>query len=474
MHRLKRNARYQSWYPDEDGQTTINPFSKVRNTTRRRQPTISPEGGEEQDGVVNVEERFERPTLQRVNAINVVDVEEHGGMPQALPPIKLIAAIPNKLWVILLLPFIPAGFAVQYTGQSATAIFAINFVAIVPLSVLLGIVSDDLTVMTGNVVGALVNSAFSNAVQLITSILLLKNDQIRILQTALVGSILSNMHLTLGLGFVFGGLDRMQQIYNAEVGQLFGTMLLLAMASLIVPSVLGLLDAKVSQADVLRLSRAIAVVLLISYGVFLYFSLKSHAKMFDDPYEWQLSVKGQSRQQEIGAHRWREAVRKKEANKVIAYMSTAMGAAAINSDVHGAMTIPKSHRAKPAIVSRVVAIAVLTALLGCNTTFATDSLDGLIEQTGLTPTFIGITVLPLLSVDFTILSQARHNEMDLFISLTVGKCLQTALLIIPIIVLLGWILNNGNMSLSFDPFEVVALFASVMYINSIIQEGKSN
>ena len=383
-----------------------------------------------------------------------------------------------------------AGFAVQYTGQSATAIFAINFVAIVPLSVLLGIVSDDLTVMTGNVVGALVNSAFrsviftrgipyqtnvySNAVQLITSILLLKNDQIRILQTALVGSILSNMHLTLGLGFVFGGLDRMQQIYNAEVGQLFGTMLLLAMASLIVPSVLGLLDAKVSQADVLRLSRAIAVVLLISYGVFLYFSLKSHAKMFDDPYEWQLSVKGQSRQQEIGAHRWREAVRKKEANKVIAYMSTAMGAAAINSDVHGAMTIPKSHRAKPAIVSRVVAIAVLTALLGCNTTFATDSLDGLIEQTGLTPTFIGITVLPLLSVDFTILSQARHNEMDLFISLTVGKCLQTALLIIPIIVLLGWILNNGNMSLSFDPFEVVALFASVMYINSIIQEGKSN
>lgn len=122
----------------------------------------------------------------------------------------------------------------------------------------------------------------------------------------------------------------------------------------------------------------------------------------------------------------------------------------------------------------MVIVVALTTVLGFNVSFATDSLDGLITKTQLTPTFIAIVLLPLLGVDFTILSLARTNEMDLFISLTVGKCLQTALLVIPVIVILGWILGNESMNLQFDPFEVVALFASVMYINSIIQEGKSN
>ena len=286
----------------------------------------------------------------------------------------------------------------------------------------------------------------------------------RILQTSLIGSILSNMHLTLGLGFMFGGFNRKQQSYNVDVGQLFGTMLLLAMASLIVPLVLGLLDNKVSSEDVLRLSQAISIVLLIAYGVFLFFSLKTYADMFNNPDEAPFNVRD----------RWGHAVKKKDTENALAVMATSMRVPAAHRDVDGAATTTKSNQTKLAIASRVATLTVLTTLLGFNTAFATDSLDGLIEQTGLTPTFIGITILPLLSVDFTILSQAMNDEMDVFISLTVGKCLQTALLIVPFIVLLGWILGNSSISLDFDPFGVVALFASVMYINSIIQEGKYN
>ena len=120
----------------------------------------------------------------------------------------------------------------------------------------------------------------------------------------------------------------------------------------------------------------------------------------------------------------------------------------------------------------VCCLLISTMFLGFNTAFATSSLDGLIESTGLTETFIGIVLLPLLGVDFTLFSLAIEDKMDSFVSLTVGKCLQTALLVIPILILLGWIINVP-MGLNFDAFEVVALFASVMYINSMIQEGKS-
>ena len=66
---------------------------------------------------------------------------------------------------------------------------------------------------------------------------------------------------------------------------------------------------------------------------------------------------------------------------------------------------------------------------------------------------------------------AVKDEMDVVIALTVGKCLQTILVVIPFVVLLSWIIGR-DMSLSFDTFEVVALLASVRYINAIIQTGK--
>ena len=60
-----------------------------------------------------------------------------------------------------------------------------------------------------------VNTAlFSNAVQLVLSVLLLKSRQLEVLQTSLIGTILSSMHLMLGLSFLLGGYGRPQQHYN--------------------------------------------------------------------------------------------------------------------------------------------------------------------------------------------------------------------------------------------------------------------
>ena len=52
--------------------------------------------------------------------------------------------------------------------------------------------------------------------------------------------------------------------------------------------------------------------------------------------------------------------------------------------------------------------------------------------------------------------------------------MQIALLIIPLIVVLGWILGNDDMNLDFDGFQIAVLFVSVLLVNYLIQDGKSH
>lgn len=88
--------------------------------------------------------------------------------------------------------------------------------------------------------------------------------------------------------------------------------------------------------------------------------------------------------------------------------------------------------------------------------------------------FIGIVILPLLSNDIGPIKAAWENRMDQCIASTVGKCVQTALLVIPVIIFVAWGMGQGELSLYFDSFEVASLFASSVYVNFVILNGKSN
>jgi Ca2+:H+ antiporter len=64
--------------------------------------------------------------------------------------------------------------------------------------------------------------------------------------------------------------------------------------------------------------------------------------------------------------------------------------------------------------------------------------------------------------------------MDLAISVAVESSMQIALLVIPFTAILGWILGNDEMTLSFDGFQIAVLFASVWLLNYLISDGKSH
>ena len=194
-------------------------------------------------------------------------------------------------WINVLLIFVPVGIILGAMVKanednpivSPSAVFAINAVAIIPLASLLSFATESVASKLGDTIGALLNVTFGNAVELIIFIIALVANEIRIVQAALLGSILSNLLLILGMCFVFGGLRFREQLYNATASQMSACLLSLSVVSLLLPTAFHASFSDMAVADhvVLKVSRGTSVILLLVYIIYLLFQLKSHAYMYE-------------------------------------------------------------------------------------------------------------------------------------------------------------------------------------------------
>ncbi|KAI1004654.1 hypothetical protein K3495_g3558 [Podosphaera aphanis] len=184
----------------------------------------------------------------------------------------------------ILLIFVPIGIIAKLIGLSPLLIFTLNAAAIVPLAGLLSHSTEIVSRKMGDTIGALMNVTFGNAVELIIFIALQK-DELRIVQASLLGSILANLLLILGMCFLIGGLRYREQIYNSTVTQMSACLLSLSVMSLLLPTAFHASFSSSQEAKatiaVLKVSRGTSVVLLIVYGMYLLFQLKSHAYMYE-------------------------------------------------------------------------------------------------------------------------------------------------------------------------------------------------
>ena len=188
-------------------------------------------------------------------------------------------------WFNILLVFVPVGIAVHFAGANPTIVFAMNAIAIIPLAGLLAHATEAVASTLGDTIGALLNVTFGNAVELIIFIIALVKNEIRIVQASLVGSILSNLLLILGMCFLFGGLKYREQIYNSTVTQMSACLLSLSVTSLLLPTAFHAAFSSNSSAEadsaVVQLSRGSSVILLLVYVLYILFQLKSHAYMYE-------------------------------------------------------------------------------------------------------------------------------------------------------------------------------------------------
>ncbi|KAG5913342.1 hypothetical protein E4U42_001270 [Claviceps africana] len=187
-------------------------------------------------------------------------------------------------WINVLLVFVPIGIVVANVhGVHGGIVFAMNCIAVIPLAGLLSHATESVASKMGDSLGALLNVTFGNAVELIIFIIALVKNEIRIVQASLLGSILANLLLILGMGFFLGGLRYREQIYNSTVTQMSACLLSLSVISLVLPTAFHASFKDSARADVqsLKISRGTSVILLLVYIIYLMFQLKSHAYMYE-------------------------------------------------------------------------------------------------------------------------------------------------------------------------------------------------
>ncbi|KAJ5123585.1 hypothetical protein N7448_009682 [Penicillium atrosanguineum] len=391
--------------------------------------------------------------------------DEKGEMPTFTVASQLRATILNS-WINVLILAAPAGIALYAIKANPIAIFVVNFIAIIPLAAMLSYATEEIALRTGETIGGLLNASFGNAVELIVAIIALVKKEVLIVQTSLIGSMLSNLLLVMGMCFFFGGINRVEQHFNVTVAQTAASLLALAVGSLIIPTAFHKWSDTAKVENTAPLSRGTSVLLLITYGCYLFFQLKSHVDMYNRP-----SPKVEKRRQRIGEG---------DANRGIAQIAK-MSAASMGGEnaQQVQMQDPNDEPEQPqlTILVALITLGVATTLVAVCAEFMVDSIDALTATGHIGKTFVGLILLPIVgnaAEHATAVTVACKDKMDLAIGVAVGSSMQIALLVLPLIIVIGWIMGLDNMTLNFDAFQIIVLFVAVLLVNYLIADGKSH
>ena len=121
------------------------------------------------------------------------------------------------------------------------------------------------------------------------------------------------------------------------------------------------------------------------------------------------------------------------------------------------------------LVGSALLLAALSEIL-------VSSIEGFIDQFGLSEFFVGVVLIPTignLAEHLVAVQLACKNEMEFAMAVAYGSSLQVALFVAPVLVLLG-VLIGQPMDLVFTPLEVAAVAAAVGISALIALDGESN
>ncbi|MBL8746781.1 MAG: cation transporter, partial [Phycisphaerae bacterium] len=181
-----------------------------------------------------------------------------------------------------LLGFIPIAVVLdRMQGIPPPVLFFCAALAIVPIARLIIQGTEQIALRTGDAIGGLLNATFGNAPELIISVVALRAGYFDMVRASLIGAVLANLLLALGVSFLVGGIRHHDQKFNAGAARAYSTMMLLATVSLAVPSAFSRFlapDATLPQETSLNIG--IACVLLLTYFLYLVFCIKTHPREF--------------------------------------------------------------------------------------------------------------------------------------------------------------------------------------------------
>ncbi|MFT4048758.1 MAG: calcium/proton exchanger [Solirubrobacterales bacterium] len=335
-------------------------------------------------------------------------------------------------WPYLLSPFIVAAIALKYGGASATVIFAVAAIALIPAAAVMGRATEELAARSGPGIGGLLNVTFGNFPELIIAILALNKGLQEVVKASLVGSIIGNILLVMGAAMFVGGLRRKEQFFNQTAASVQSSMLVLAMAALIMPAVYELIDGQglPSPGDAIvnfdpsveKLSAIAVCFLLISYVGGLIFSLVTHKDLFN-----------QGHDDEMAAEAW-------------------------------------------PVKRSVGVLAAASVVVGLMSEILVGSIEEASHAIGLSEFFVGVFVVAIVgnaAEHWVAVLVAHKDKMDLAVNIAIGSAAQVALFVAPVLVLLSFVVGPHPMPLVFNGFELAGLLIALITANLITSDGRS-
>ena len=336
-------------------------------------------------------------------------------------------------WPYLLVPFIAIAIILELAHASALVIFAASALGVIPTAALMGRATEELAHRSGPGIGGLLNVTFGNAPELIIAFFALNEGLQEVVKASLIGSILGNILLVMGLSMFVGGLKFERQTFDRTAASAQSGMLLLAAVALVMPAVFQLVaggglpspaeESKQFSPDLEHMSIAVSVLLLTAYAAGLFFSLRTHKSLFN-PHD--------------------------------------------ESSDHGGdvWTVRKA----------VIMLAVAGIAVGVMSEILVGSIGEASDEIGLSPFFVGLIVVAIVgnaAEHWVAVYFAARNKMDLSVNIAIGSAAQIALFAAPVLVLLSFFIGEFPMALVFNGFELAALFFAVLIAGYIANDGES-
>ncbi|TQN69554.1 Vacuolar cation/proton exchanger 2 [Colletotrichum shisoi] len=364
----------------------------------------------------------------------------------------------NVLW-----PVVPVAIVLQFLPGLHLWKFAAAYVAVVPSANLLGFAGQEFARKMPKVAGILIETTFGSIVEIILFVILIaKHDAssavdngdegnlVPIIQAAILGSILTNLLLCLGLCFFFGGIRHASQKFHAIVSEVGTGLLLVAAFGLLIPSAfysslkseavpavpgLRAMHEKLTEgalhAHVLSISRATSIALIVAFLLYIWYQASSQHSIFDEVIE-------------LDEHR--------------------------DADREADMEKPKFTLTETA-VALVVSLAVVTLLL----VFLVQGIEHVVHS-GVPDQFLGLILLPLVekaAEHLTAIDEAWEGVINVALYHCLAPSIQTALFNGPLVVLVGWALGKP-MDLNFEIFMIALLVLSILVVGNFLRDGESN
>jgi len=333
----------------------------------------------------------------------------------------------------VLLIFCVVAIVAELAGWNPLIVFVASGLALIPLAGLIGQSTEALATHVGPRVGGLLNATLGNAAELIITIVAIRegvinpsarDELLELVRASLTGSILGNILLVLGFSVLLGGLRHGIQKFDRTHAGVNSTLLLLAVAALVIPSLFSHTIDQVNHDAVEYLSLGVAGVMILLYVLAMVFQFNQPAELTSNE---EFAVAKQQ------APHW--SVRKAA---IVLLLST-------------------------------VAIAWMSEIL-------VGTVEHLVTEIGIPSFFLGIIIIPIIgnvAEHLVAVQVALKNKMELSLAISVGSSLQIALFVAPLLVFISLLMGNP-LTLVFNEFELIALMAAVVIAGWVSMDGESN